>query len=134
MSYKPGSGSPNCVEDGPGGTNPTGYTYDCNDERYIQVATFNNPDDNYQYFMIVNRRCSPYINESTPALNGGRRIIKIRFDADYSAFAGLTNWNIIDLETEQSVLTFDKTSSNLLDLGYFMPGEGKLYKIMPEKE
>lgn len=133
VSYKPGTSNPTCNEtDNPGGTAPTNLIYECNVDRYLQAATFEKPEESYtNYFMIVNRRCSPYVNDSTEDKRGGRRFIRVRFDSSHSSFAGFNNWKIIDLDSNQIVATFNKNVSSLLDLGWYMPGEGKLYKIAP---
>src|SRR5690606_25979868 len=57
--------------------------------------------------------------------------VSIFFDVNAAQFAGFNNWKIIDLESGGAVLTFDKRVSSPLDLGFFMPGEGRLYKITP---
>jgi len=133
ITYKPGSGNPvNCANDNPGGDLPAGLTYDCNNDRYIQVATFQTSgSDANKYFMIVNRRCSPYVNESSEVKRGGKRNIRIKFDANSSEFANSNNWEIIDLESNITAAIFDKRTSSIIDLGWYMPGEGKLYKIVP---
>jgi len=44
------------------------------------------------------------------------------------------NLNLIDVETGNIVATFDKHQNNsqpIIDLGWFEPGEGKLYKLAP---
>ncbi|MBS1550488.1 MAG: T9SS type A sorting domain-containing protein [Bacteroidetes bacterium] len=102
-------------------------------QRYLQAAVFNNPNEQYnKYFMIVNRRCSPFINDSTnDDNNGGRRFVKIKLHSNSDKFAGFNNWEIIDLENNSTVLTFDKRITSLLNLNWFLPGEGKLYKLSP---
>jgi len=107
-------------------------TFEPVSQRYLQCGVFNNPSEQYtRYFMIVNRRCSPYVDSTTDDKRGGRRFVRVRFDANASAFAGFNNWEIIDLEKDSSVMTFDKQTSSLLDLGWYDPGVGKLYKIAP---
>jgi hypothetical protein len=97
---------------------------------YIQAAVFNNPaEKNAAYFMIVNRRCSPF--DSGKNQNGGRRKIKIKFDINGSVFSGSEKWTIVDLYNESVVTVFGKSLGTQIDLGWFMPGEGKLYKIIP---
>ena len=131
-TYKPGTSQPSCGEEEGGDNPPGGYVYECEEDRYLQVATFNKPaEPQSKYFMIVNRRCSPFYNENTADSNGGRRLIEVKFDANATAFAGFNNWKIIDLEADSSVITFDKQVSSYLNLGYFMPGQGKLYKLVP---
>jgi len=131
VSYKQGSQT-SCTSDNPGGSNPPGLVYECNNERYMQAATFKtSSSDEAKYFMILNRRCSPYINDANENNFGGKRYMKIKFHANSPNFANHDVWKIVDLETNNVVLTFDKTKSALIDLGWFMPGEGKLYKIIP---
>ncbi len=84
-----------------------------------------------KYFMIVNRRCSPYINDDNENNRGGKRLIKIKFDANSNEFNGFNDWVITDLETGNKVLTFDKRYSTLLNLGDYQPAQGRLYKISP---
>ncbi len=132
VTYKPGSIQTSCPGDNPGFPNPSGLIYECKNERYVQVATFKKTqDDGNKYFMIVNRRCSPFIDESSEDNRGGKRNVRVIFHANSSFFANFNNWKIIDLLDDSTVLTFDKRTSSLLDLGWFMPGEGKLYKIVP---
>jgi hypothetical protein len=131
-SYKYGSIKPGCNGDDPGGSPPANLIYECKNERYLQVATFKmNPDDGNKYFMIINRRCSPDTLIGGDYTLSGKRFIRVRFYASSSEFANFNNWKIINLYNDSTVLSFDKTSNALLDLGWFMPGEGKLYKITP---
>jgi len=90
--------------------------------------------DRSQYLMMVNRRCVP---ETTPEI-GDIRQLKIKFKA--SELEHFNNWIIEDINTGQKI-TFNKNNqgtdgylnlgSNQGDIGYFLPGEGKLYKIAP---
>jgi len=94
---------------------------------YLQVATFRNPSQQFNnYFMIVNRRCSPGDDDCS-----GRRFLTISFKANSNQFAGFNNWKIIDLLNDSLIYTFDKRISNSISLGKYKPGEGKLYKIIP---
>jgi len=98
--------------------------------RYLQVGTFINPNEmDSKYFMIVNRRCSPFYDINGEY--GGGRYLNIQFDANASAFNGFDNWKIINVYNDSTVQTFNKNNSDLLHLGWYMPGEGKLYKIVP---
>jgi len=100
-------------------------------ERYLQVGKFNNPDEMYsRYFMIVNRRCSP-IDTSDPGGVNGRRSVTIKLDSASTQFAGFNNWSIYDLERDSLIKTFDKRIVSTTSLGWFNPGEGKLYKLAP---
>ena len=132
ITYKISSTTPECTEDNPGGTNPQGLVFECKPDRYIQAATFKTGSgDINKYFMVVNRRCSPYINESSEDNRGGKRFIRVRFDANSSEFANFNNWKIIDIDSNKTVTIFDKRATALLDLGWYNPGQGKLYKIAP---
>ncbi|MBS1494936.1 MAG: hypothetical protein JST55_15590, partial [Bacteroidetes bacterium] len=95
--------------------------------RYLQASVFNNDSVDTRYFMIVNRRCSPIV----ATYPDGQRKIQVKFNANSSSFANFNNWKIIDLEADTSVATFDKTVSSYVDLGWFNPGQGKLYKVVP---
>ncbi|MEI7484217.1 MAG: hypothetical protein WCK13_05850 [Ignavibacteriota bacterium] len=133
ITYRQGTAPPDlCSGDNPGGNLPDGLTYECKDKRYLQMAVFKtSADDVNKYFMVVNRRCSPYIDNSTEDKRGGMRNVRIRFDLNAAEFGGHTLWKIIDLETNSVVLTFSKSESKILDLGLYLPGQGKLYKIAP---
>ncbi len=132
ITYKPGLGDPPCISDNPGGSLPPGLTYDCINDRYLQAATFErSTGDINKYFMIVNRRCSPYIDSTTEDKRGGRRNIRVKFDANSSEFANFNNWKIIDIDSNKTVTVFDKSGGAILDLGWYNPGQGKLYKVAP---
>jgi hypothetical protein len=137
ITYKPGSGLPaNCYEDNPfpGQNPPQGLTYECYEDRYLQVATFRESSSEggtYPYFMIVNRRCSPYIDESSENNRGGKRNVRVIFDAGHSELSGYNNWEIINVEDGSVVGSFNKTVLTLVDLDWFMPGEGKIYHLLP---
>ena len=127
ITYKPGAGSSPCDNS----NNPTGTLAECIDDRYLQVAKFNNSDPNTQFFMIINRRCSPFFDTVTDNTNGGRRFVQIKLDSNSSSFAGFNNWNIYDLSNDSIVSTFNKRIISWVNLGWFFPGEGKLYKLAP---
>ena len=125
--------APNCPE-----TTPA-LQPDAENETFIQAAEFDKQtwevgtsDHNERYFMILNRRCSPHTQNDC----GGLRNIRIKF-ADFNfpatiGFLRFRNLNIIDLETGNIVATFDKHQNNshpIIDLGWFEPGEGKLFKL-----
>ncbi|MBM4158563.1 MAG: T9SS type A sorting domain-containing protein, partial [Ignavibacteria bacterium] len=96
---------------------------------YIQVSTYGTNDIYKKYFLLINRRCSPYIPARNE--NGGRRYVKIFFDSSSSSFSDFNNWKITDLYNDSTVGVFDKRNYSSVNLGWFMPGEGKLYKISP---
>ncbi len=131
ITYRPFGAAPNCNEDNPG-SNPSGLVFECKGDRYLQVATFQNSEPNTKYFMIVNRRCSPFLNDSTNNdNNGGRRFVRIKLDSASSSFAGFNNWFVIDVSNDSLIKTFDKNTKADINLGWYLPGEGKLYKIVP---
>ena len=99
------------------------------DNTYIHTAIFKNNNAFDKYFMISNQRCSPY--KESISENGGRRRIKILLDTNATGFSGFNNWCIIDLDSNKTVTVFDKRATALLDLGWYLPGEGKLYRIAP---
>ena len=130
VTYINGEEQPYC-ELAPPETPPwPGKIYDCPDVRYIQIATFKNPEETSQYLMIVNRRCSPYRTHIEE--NGGLRYIRIWFNAGRTEFEGTDIWKVIDLIGDRELGTFNKTQiSYVNDNKEFMPGEGRLYKITP---
>ena len=83
--------------------------------------------------MIVNRRCSPYIDESSIDYNGGRRLIKIRFSNYRGDFNTAVNWDVYDVTNPRQVLgEFTRNGNEFVTLGSkFMPGEGRLFVIKP---
>jgi len=131
ITYKPFGSAPPCVEDDPG-SNPSGMVYECKEDRYLQVATFQNNEPNTKYFMVVNRRCSPLLNDSTNNdNNGGRRFVRIMIDSVSSSFSGFNNWSVIDVSNDSLIKTFDKKTRADINLEWYLPGEGKLYKLAP---
>ena len=132
-TYKPGIANINCVEDFPEEmVPPPGNVGECKQDRYLQVATFENPSErNSNYFMIVNRRCSPFINDQNDDNNGGRRLIIAQFNQYNSQLNGANNWKIINVKDNSVVQEFDKTQYHAVNFGWFQPGEGRLYKMVP---
>ncbi|MBM4159149.1 MAG: hypothetical protein FJ216_10295, partial [Ignavibacteria bacterium] len=94
-TYGPSHSNP----DNPGDRDPVYLTY-------IQAGVFKNSEENKNYFMIVNRRCSPYDFDNNE--NGGRRYVKIFFDSSSSSFSDFNNWKITDLYNDSTVGVFDK--------------------------
>ena len=130
ISYKPGTGLPACNEDAPGGDVPPSLVYDCNQERYLQVSTFKKTaaDPYEKYFMLVNKRCSPV----QPDYNDGRRDIRVAFDVNSSELPDYTTWKITEILSNSEVGRFNKyLYNNYVDLGWFNPGEGKIYRLSP---
>jgi hypothetical protein len=86
--------------------------------------------DKSKYFMMVNRRCVPEVSGG----DGDIRQLKIKFDS--ASLASFRNWKLIDVYTGSSVIFANSTSyldigSSSGTLGYFNPGEGKLFKLAP---
>jgi hypothetical protein len=98
-TYKRGTDSITCVEDfPPGDIPPTGTIGECKYQRYLQVAAFKKTiDDGNKYFMVVNRRCSPYINDQSEDNNGGRRIIKAVFSITIMILTFYNSWDVYDV-------------------------------------
>ncbi len=98
---------------------------------FLQAAFFQkyNETEQSKYFMIINRRCSPFINYNSPDNIGGRRLVTLRINPNN--LPGFNNWKIFNLETGDTSLTFNKNDSQFVFIGDFMPGEGKLFKIAP---
>jgi hypothetical protein len=94
--------------------------------KYWEMGFFtpDKPNDRSKYFIMVNRRCVPDINQT-----GDVRQLKIKFDS--TQLAGFNNWTITELDSNHTVATFDRRSASLIDFGFFQPGEGKLYKLAP---
>jgi hypothetical protein len=135
-TFKPGYEQLDCTGDNLNLQNPSGMIYDCPDSTYLQVAKFSTSDPFTKYFMVVNRRCSPFYPVNDPHYpqgeQGGKRDVRIVFYQDHSAFNGYQTWKITDVAVQgYDPIYFDKSVYALLDLGDFLPGEGKLYKIEP---
>jgi hypothetical protein len=127
------SGLNACEEDGP-------YAYtDCEEERYWEMGFFNaaTAGDNSKYFMMVNRRCVPEYVESS-VQKGDARVLKIKFDQ--SDLSGYRNWKLEEVGGSQTIIfdVLNQGSNGFLalgdtenDLGWFKPGEGKLFRLAP---
>ena len=103
-----------------------------NTDAYLQAAFFQKEIqlDQSKYFMIVNRRCSPFINYLSANNIGGRRLVTMRINPDH--LPGFTNWKIYNLENGDTSITFSKyDSTDNIFVGDFMPGEGKLFRLAP---
>ena len=133
LTYRPSVNSSACNENTPDSTETrTSIVQECENDRYLQIAKYDITNETYnKYFVIVNRRCSPNIDASSQDNNGGRRLVKVKFDQNSSSFNGFNNWAIIDLYKDSVVKIFNKSNSEFLDLGWFMPAEARLYKIAP---
>jgi len=129
VSYVRGTGLPPCQLDAPDTTDaphPPDLRYECFEDRYLQVATFESTSDD-RYFMIVNRRCSPV----KAGYEDGQRFIRVLFDHGSTDLPAFNNWNIIDIKTGSTISVIKINGVNpYADLGWFAPGEGRLYKMV----
>ncbi len=79
--------------------------------------------------MFLNKRCT------APSLDGyinpDIRLLKIKFNPSDPSLANFNNWKIIDPLTNNTILTFDKNSTEYFVISEFQPGEGKLFKLAP---
>lgn len=110
----------------------TGLNAETNNNVYLQAAFFHKENETEQtkYFMIVNRRSSPFIDFSSADNIGGSRLVTMKINP--SNLPGFTNWKIYDLETGDTSFTFSKfDTTNYVFVGNFLPGEGKLFKLAP---
>ncbi|RPI17613.1 MAG: hypothetical protein EHM58_08505 [Ignavibacteriae bacterium] len=103
--------------------------FDCQSETYVQAATFKVTGSSTPYFMIINRRCSPV----KTGFADGRRKIKVIFDSYHNDINSSEVWDIKDLGQpgEPTVTSFYRPGALFADLGWFEPGEAKLYKLVP---
>ncbi len=129
-SYR-GSEQVQCMDNPPNQIPNDGLVAECREDTYLQVATFENTqNDGNNYFMIVNKRCSPLdaVNH-----NDGERYIKVHFDNNHPQLAGGDNWKIIDIASGKDTVINKNSSTHILLLGWFQPGEGRIYKMVPVK-
>src|SRR5690606_14182938 len=121
-----------CSEfDGPGD--------ECPENSYWEMGFFEpaTAGDNAKYVMIVNRRCVPEYVESS-VQKGDARVLKIKFDQ--SSLGRYRNWRLEEVGGTQSIV-FDAVNQGTngylslgdtdTDLGWFKPGEGKLFRLSP---
>jgi len=104
---------------------------DAQNKTYLEATFFANPFEGgrEKYFMLVNRRCSPFYNFTSADSIGGRRILAMKTNA--SALEGFNNWKLIDIESGRHIITFDKNDTCVIFTGDIMPGAAKLYKLAP---
>lgn len=88
------------------------FTQDPANNVFLQAAFFNktNETESNKYFMIVNKRCSPFINVSNATNIGGKRLISMKVNPSY--LSDFNNWKLINMETGDAVITFNKNDSN----------------------
>lgn len=115
------------------GENPSAPYLDCNNKRYWEMGFFspNYLPSSDKYFMMVNRRCIPAIG----GYAGDNRVLKIKFKA--SQLPEAVNWKITDVLTRDSYIFsrnyngYVALGSTSNSMGWFDPGEGKLFKLEP---
>lgn len=128
VAFKPGSGLISCYDNL---FVPAGLIPDCQYDTYLQIATFGSIEPNSEYFMVINRRCSPYVDSTSEDNRGGKRKIRAYLHPNHPAFSNFKNWNIINCENNNLIANFNKANPGYINLDWFMPGEGKLFKIKP---
>jgi|WetSurSiteA1Bulk_404760.scaffolds.fasta_scaffold100878_1 hypothetical protein len=79
-----------------------------------------------KYFIALNKRSTPYTQYG---VDDDSRELHLKFDA--SQLSVYRNWKLTNAVTNELIATFDKTSSNFVNAGLFMPAEVKLMKIAP---
>jgi hypothetical protein len=57
--------------------------------------------------------------------------MRVKFKPNTQNLAGFLNWNIKNVENDSLIGILNSGSYTYIDLGWFKPGEGKLYKITP---
>jgi len=114
-----------CPNDG-----PSGPYYDCDQERFWEMGFFNTSEPSTKYFMMVNRRCVPAGGD----FPGDDRVLRIKFDAN--DFPNFNSWIISEVGSTTSPVPFSRNYNGYVDIGstnsdmgWFKPGEGKLFKI-----
>ena len=125
------SGQNPCVTDGPG----LGEFADCPEESYWEMGFFGAPasERNTKYFMLVNRRCVP---EDASHFTPDNRFVKIKFNTA-SLPGSWKSWQISEVGGNTSPINFNKNSGYINlgttagSMGWFKPGEGKMFKITP---
>ncbi len=112
-----------------------------NADKFWEIAFFDpnpadtqNANDHSKYFLIANRRCYPTKIIFPESVRG----VQIRFNKNN--LYGFNNWRITDVNTDSSIV-FNKITEDYVDLGtrltslgFFQPGEGKLFRLQPVME
>ncbi len=106
--------------------------YDCNNQRFWELGFFkvnprsSNSSDKSKYLYAVNKRTYPVNNRNA---YGDVRDLRIKFNP--SGLSESNIWKIKDAVSGEVISSFNKTSSEYIFAGRFLPGEGKLLKISP---
>lgn len=115
-------------------------------EFYLQVAFFQKPGDEAQYYMLVNRRCLPsetisgrvFLEDRIEVLNNGRPdTLPLRSDEPCPPPPCLDRWWVTNMETGNSVQC-DRVPPNCECGSQFFnyslgPGAAKLFRISAEQ-
>lgn len=107
---------------------------DCPEERYWEMGFFNPAvTGDAKYLMMVNRRCIP----QGGSYAGDNRVLRLAFNSG-SFLPKYSTWKIYDITKPIDTYYFLRTYQGNLDIGntpntagYFLPGEGKLFKLEP---
>jgi hypothetical protein len=106
--------------------------YDSDNETHLQFSTFKTNGTGSLYFMLVNKRCSPYVNDTSEASYGGKRQVEMLFKNTHTDLSSSRFWLIRNVDNPEESIRFDKDVSTYVNLGKFNPGEGKLYSLTPD--
>lgn len=107
-------------------------SYDEVSRTYLQLSTFEELATGNLYFMVVNKRCSPYIDGKSIDRIGGLRNVEVLFKKNHVLMSGFTKWKIEDVaDTNSTGIILDKLQGSYVSLGNFNPGEGKIFKLSP---
>ncbi len=127
------AGPNNCLNDN-GLSQQYADFVECPDERFWELGFF---DDigSAKYFMAVNRRCVPATPNSNPPVLGDDRVLRVKFNIT----SGPVNWQISEVGGSTRPKVFSRSYQGYVDLGvssnsgmgWFIPGEAKLFKIEP---
>jgi len=98
------------------------YLYEEDLIRYWELAFFTT-ERNEKYFLLVNRRCLP---EVSPGI-GDLRQANVKFNFDKLKHSN--RWRVIDVSTGKSQSEIDLIQNEYMNLGEFLPGEGRLFKF-----
>lgn len=107
---------------------------DFQNQTYVQAATFKEQNTGNLYFMIINKRCSPFVDETSDDNLGGKRWIEILFKFYHPDINSSNIWIIRDVIDTGWTAKFDKSLNREVSLGAFMPGEGRLYSLQPDPD
>ncbi|MBS1493717.1 MAG: hypothetical protein JST55_09405, partial [Bacteroidetes bacterium] len=82
------------------------------------------PNSYSKYFLAVNMACMP-----DTLGQGDIKELKLKFNS--SDLTTFNNWKLLDPISHQEFGTFNKSTNAYISAGMFLPGEGKLLKLVP---